>query len=484
MGYLIAAALFLYAVWVFFDAYKLRKHTLREAAGWALGTLAVWLFVVPLYFAQRHLRAGETREGGDGWNYLKTFAVLWTIVMLAVGAHYILAASEVASTAHTGAAQAGAAIGVTLGFGVVWFFPVVGALLLGLVLKKTSIVEKGPTGPLALQVTGAMTPGLTACPTCGNAPLKGMPCPTCGRSASPERKRKGTMAVVGIMAAALVVGLVAVRLLKGREVPKAIPAIAPSEGATVSPRAPAVHTAAAADQPATHSLSFAAFRGELLNECDDLEITGSVQLTDAGPLDLEQAFAAISDSPRAKAKENLLTRLRRQCGEEFRDRTPLATCMWAKDYATGTLRGRIAHYSAKDVFSSDSLMKECLSVWHGKWNAVSRDSEEYRRAASQEATPGSPAIVSDGQGTLQFGKPTVKDTGFGMTRVMVQVRNVTDRQISCMVTATFTKRDTILGTANGNVNNLRAGSLKTAELMSTDQVRGYDTVRLETGGCF
>ena len=135
MEYLIVAALLLHAVWVFFDAYKLRKHTLREAAGWALGTLAVWLFVVPLYFAQRHLRAGETREGGDGWNYLKTFAVLWTIVMLAVGAHYILAASEVASTAHTGAAQAGAAIGGTLGFGVVWFFPVVGALLLGLVLK-------------------------------------------------------------------------------------------------------------------------------------------------------------------------------------------------------------------------------------------------------------------------------------------------------------------------------------------------------------
>jgi hypothetical protein len=246
MGYLIAAALFLYAVWVFFDAYKLRKHTLREAAGWSAGTLVLWLLIVPAYFAKRNLRAGETREGGTGWNYLKSLVVLWTIVMAAVGAHYILAASEIASTAHNGAAQAGAAIGATLGIGLlasVWFFPVVGALLLGLVLKKTSIVEKGPTGPLALQVTGAMTPGLTACPTCGNAPLKGMPCPTCGRSASPERKRKGTMAVVGIMAAALVVGLVAVRLLKGREVPKAIPAIAPSEGATVSPRAPAVHTA-------------------------------------------------------------------------------------------------------------------------------------------------------------------------------------------------------------------------------------------------
>ena len=485
--YLIVAALFLYAVWVFFDAYKLRKHTLKEAAGWALGTLAVWLFVVPLYFAQRNLRAGETREGGDGWNYLKTLAMLWTIVMLAVGAHYILAASEVASTAHTGAGQVGAAIGATLSLGVVaaaWFFPVLGALLLGLVLKKASIVEKGPTGPLALQVTGSMTPGLTACPTCGNVPLKGMPCPTCGRSASPESKRHGTVVGLGVMAAGVVIGLAVVGLLKGREVPKAIPATAPSEGAIASPRAPAVHTAAAADQSATHRLSFAAFRGELLNECDDLEITGSVQLTDAGPLDLEQAFAAISDRPKAKAKENLLTRLKRPCGEEFRDRPPLATCTFVKTQAAGTFRGRTAFYSAKDVFRSDSLMKECLSVWHGTWNAVSQDSEEYRRAASQEATPGSPAIISDGQGTFQFGKPTVKETGFGMTKVMVQVKNVTDRQISCMVTATFTKRDTILGTANGNVNDLRAGSLKTAELVTTDQVRGYDTARLEASTCF
>ena len=36
MEYMIVAALFLYAVWVFFDAHKRRRHTLREAAGWAL----------------------------------------------------------------------------------------------------------------------------------------------------------------------------------------------------------------------------------------------------------------------------------------------------------------------------------------------------------------------------------------------------------------------------------------------------------------
>jgi hypothetical protein len=193
-------------------------------------------------------------------------------------------------------------------------------------------------------------------------------------------------------------------------------------------------------------------------------------------------FAAMVNSQ--KGNKNLPIRLKGTCSVEFPDRTPLATCTFANTHDTGTFRGRLAFYSSKAVFSSDSLMKECLSKWHGTWNAVSRDSEEYRRASSLEASPGGPAIISDGQDTLQFGKPTVKDAGFGMTKVMVQVKNVTDSQISCMVTATFMKRDTILGTANGNVNDLRAGFLKTAELMTTDQVRGYDTVRLEPGTCF
>jgi hypothetical protein len=32
-----------------------------------------------------------------------------------------------------------------------WFFVMVGALVIGLFVKKTSIIEKGPTGALALE---------------------------------------------------------------------------------------------------------------------------------------------------------------------------------------------------------------------------------------------------------------------------------------------------------------------------------------------
>jgi hypothetical protein len=49
------------------------------------------------------------------------------------------------------AEKAGAGIGIVVGMGIlsaVWFLPTAGAALLGFLLKKNSIVEKGPTGPL------------------------------------------------------------------------------------------------------------------------------------------------------------------------------------------------------------------------------------------------------------------------------------------------------------------------------------------------
>jgi hypothetical protein len=49
------------------------------------------------------------------------------------------------------AAKAGAGLGILLGMGLlaaVWFVPTLGAAILGFLLKKNSIVETGPTGPL------------------------------------------------------------------------------------------------------------------------------------------------------------------------------------------------------------------------------------------------------------------------------------------------------------------------------------------------
>jgi hypothetical protein len=139
---------FLFAAWVFFDA---RSRKMETAPLWAIGTVLVMIFVVPFYFARRSLKPGEVREGGTGWNVMKSFAMIWTVVMLCVGVSGMMAASEVTLTAQSGAEQAGAAIGTALGMGMImapWFFVVTGALVIGLFLKKSSIVEKGPTGSL------------------------------------------------------------------------------------------------------------------------------------------------------------------------------------------------------------------------------------------------------------------------------------------------------------------------------------------------
>jgi hypothetical protein len=98
------------------------------------------------------LKTGEVREGGTAWNILKNFALLWTVAMAIVAISGLMAASSNTANLRSDAERAGAAIGTALGLGVIgalWFFPMVGSVLLGFILKKSSVVEKGPSGPLA-----------------------------------------------------------------------------------------------------------------------------------------------------------------------------------------------------------------------------------------------------------------------------------------------------------------------------------------------
>jgi hypothetical protein len=139
------------AIWVFFNAKK-RKY---NGLPWAAFTAILGPLVVPFYLAKRPLKAGEVREGGTGWNVLKYFALFWTVT---VGVLFVVGmanASQVVDNAGDQYAKAGAGIGMALGgamiFGL-WLTVLVAALVLGFFLKKSSVVERGPTGPLAAEV--------------------------------------------------------------------------------------------------------------------------------------------------------------------------------------------------------------------------------------------------------------------------------------------------------------------------------------------
>lgn len=137
-----------FAVWVFTDAKKRLNHQI----GWPAATFVLGPVVLPVYFAKRHLKTGEVREGGTGWNVIKNFALFWTLTVAVGAIAGMVNAGQMADQATTQAQKAGAAIGATLGMGmilVLWFVVLAAALILGLFLKKSSIVEHGPTGPLA-----------------------------------------------------------------------------------------------------------------------------------------------------------------------------------------------------------------------------------------------------------------------------------------------------------------------------------------------
>ena len=138
------------AIWLFLDAKK-RKY---NGIPWAAFTAILGPLVVPFYFAKRPLKDGEVREGGFAWNVLKYFAIFWTITM-AIGFFAGMAnASEQASGYKTDAEQAGAGIGMAIGGAMIfflWFIILAGALIFGFFLKKSSVIERGPTGPLAIK---------------------------------------------------------------------------------------------------------------------------------------------------------------------------------------------------------------------------------------------------------------------------------------------------------------------------------------------
>ncbi len=135
-------AIVIISVWVLFDA------LLREEQSflWAVGTTLLGPIALSIYFANRKLLSGETREGGFAFNLLKNFAILWTLIMAIVTIASMVNVGNSMAGINSSAAQAGAAIGTALSLGLLgalWFFPFFGALCIAFFVKKASEVETG-----------------------------------------------------------------------------------------------------------------------------------------------------------------------------------------------------------------------------------------------------------------------------------------------------------------------------------------------------
>jgi hypothetical protein len=171
-----------FALWVLVDGIS-RKVGIATVL-WTLGTVILGPIVLPIYLAYRPLKQGEIREGGRAWNILKNFAILWTIVMVIVSVSALVAMGKTTALLTSDVARAGAGIGILIGMGLLaaaWFVPTAGAALLGFLLKKISVIEIGPTGPLvgvdsrslaaggwmglvAVGIVGLIIVGITAIP--------------------------------------------------------------------------------------------------------------------------------------------------------------------------------------------------------------------------------------------------------------------------------------------------------------------------------
>jgi hypothetical protein len=377
------------AIWTGLDAYSRRSNV----ALYAVGAFLFAPMVVPIWIASRPLRTGETREGGRAWNVLRNFAITWTILMAIAAFVGLLAAGKSVSHADSEAAQTGAGLGILLGMGLlgmVWFVPMIGTVVLGFILKKANANEVGPTGPLAtpnlpprgFEWTTVATAGFALLATFAAVGLnKGL---ADGESMHPDSAAAATVA---------------------RSAPQAAPASTAQDPLSPSPNPTAT----------TVTVSFATFtpKDTLLNECIDFMISPP-QGTEVDSVFLD-AFAdginkgKVRNAPASTARSLAIadfidgankgrpldgTRIYKTCADQFRGKPVLATCAvnfttsvtgdYDADLGTFELALTRSFYSLDSLTNNDANMRQCIAA-KGDWQAVDKDSDEYREAVRARA---------------------------------------------------------------------------------------------------
>jgi antitoxin component YwqK of YwqJK toxin-antitoxin module len=146
----------------------------------------------------------------------------------------------------------------------------------------------------------------------------------------------------------------------------------------------------------------------------------------------------------------------------------------------GKLEGLATNWYENGQKKAEGIYKDGISGHYSEWY----ENGSRAKAGMLTAMSDQPEVVTDENDILRFGKPTVKKTSRGVTKVLVEAQNVTNRKVSCTVKATFLKGESIIGTASDILNGIPAGNSKTAELTTDDDVEAYDTLKLKTHICF
>lgn len=159
--------------WIIKDSLKRGKL----AWGYALLSFIFWWVCLPFYLAGRKLLPGETREGGYGWNACKYFMLTWSALLgFCMVAGMMAVSNRLDGREMSDAQSAGAAIGVGLGMGIyfcLWIGVIIPVGIIGLLLKKNSVVEKGDdAAPQATQPAQSSRPAApsTAAPSAHTPP--------------------------------------------------------------------------------------------------------------------------------------------------------------------------------------------------------------------------------------------------------------------------------------------------------------------------
>ncbi|MBP7683924.1 MAG: hypothetical protein KBB95_18600 [Deltaproteobacteria bacterium] len=116
--------------------------------------------------------------------------------------------------------------------------------------------------------------------------------------------------------------------------------------------------------------SFAAFKGDQLDQCVDMAAT------------IHAGIDASMPDMGGETPEGMVA-ISHPCAEQFADRTVWATCTLSGESERGSLVFTEHHYSFSAVYESDAMMRTCLES-RGVWQAQPRDTPEWRSARQSQ----------------------------------------------------------------------------------------------------